>query len=460
MRSDLDDALIARVRRDLAEVATQVAPHPLTAERAVRGGRRRMARRRRTLTLATAGLTVVAAFMATVGPQAIMQSARLLWTSDRASHGTSGDTYAPLLTRTPGGDLISDSAYTATVLQLWASSHGSSANRGRGIFDDLRGPARVVWAGSTGAGRAALVVQQAYLHPHDNLAPDDTDQLRTLIGLVGTDEQGRPRMVSDDYAARGSVYLGAWFVDPGCTVLAAIDVGSPVGFGTRWNYLADGSRTMAFTPMTFTGAVATQRLPAGTDWRKVRVARLPGTRQDDVVAIAPSDSTGPSRDVGLSWTGTWPIAGTGPVSGNERGLLLNAFGEALDARTFGVWQWGGTGNWLATGRLSDGRRLLVGEDQLDLDPTHAYAILSGPAGDTIVHGGVVDPHADLPIAIRLPGDTGWVAVRVSAALRWRAGAGGPWHVAGRDAALLPAQATQVEVTPDRGTPRIVTLTQR
>lgn len=53
------------------------------------------------------------------------------------------------------------------------------------MFDDLRGDPHVYWAGNTPAGQAAVVVQQAYLHPHEQLPPGAADTLRTLVGLVG-----------------------------------------------------------------------------------------------------------------------------------------------------------------------------------------------------------------------------------------------------------------------------------
>jgi hypothetical protein len=47
--------------------------------------------------------------------------------------------------------------------------------------------------------------------------------------------------------------------------------------------------------------------------------------------------------------------------------------------------------------------------------------------------------------MKLPDGQGWVVADRGATLRQRTG-DGPWQAAGRDAALLPAAANEVEVT--------------
>jgi hypothetical protein len=83
-------------------------------------------------------------------------------------------------------------------------------------------------------------------------------------------------------------------------------------------------------------------------------------------------------------------------------------------------------------------------------------VLTDQHGTQVAHGGPIDSEAALPVTVRLPGGDGWVVARLKATLRWRSDTG-PWRLAGQDAALIPATATQVEVTPAGASTRIVTL---
>ncbi|BCB83233.1 hypothetical protein [Phytohabitans suffuscus] len=61
-----------------------------------------------------------------------------------------------------------------------------------------------------------------------------------------------------------------------------------------------------------------------------------------------------------------------------------------------------------------------------------------------------------PRRLRLPAGQGTLVAAPHAALQHRAG-GGRWHDAGRNAALLPATATEVRVTPAAGPAQVVPL---
>ena len=79
------------------------------------------------------------------------------------------------------------------------------------------------------------------------------------------------------------------------------------------------------------------------------------------------------------------------------------------------------------------------------DPSRAYVVLlprSGPA--TVIDGGPVDRRSSLPVQVRLPDRQGWLVAAKGAQLAWRTGSGA-WTPAGRNAALLPAAATEVQV---------------
>ncbi len=59
----------------------------------------------------------------------------------------------------------------------------------------------------------------------------------------------------------------------------------------------------------------------------------------------------------------------------------------------------------------------------------------------------------MQLSVRLPDDEGWVVLSYQAELRYRTTPDGPWQAveSDRGAALLPAEAVQVEVSREGGT---------
>jgi hypothetical protein len=91
--------------------------------------------------------------------------------------------------------------------------------------------------------------------------------------------------------------------------------------------------------------------------------------------------------------------------------------------------------------------VVLGESRLPPDPARAYlALLPGSGPAQVVDGGPVPPAGTVPrIRVQLPGGRGWAVAEYQARLRWRTG-DGPWSVWCSDAALVPAAATELEVT--------------
>lgn len=290
--TDLDD-LVVRLRKRADSLADAVTASPDLAGRARAGGRRRLVRRR--AGQAVAATCVCAALILA----AVTSSAWLPHGSRRAPDTLATRVYDQVGDSPTRGDLASDTAYTASALAVWAASHATSANADRGIFDDLRGRGRVVWAGATPAGPGAIVAQQAFLHRHSNLQLD-REGLHTLVGFIGVDAQGHPRVVADAYPAPGLPPALAWWVNPRRTVLAVLDVGEDLGLAASWNYRPDGTRSMSFTPLAFHDGAAiadftsAKNRPAGSnksplDTDSVQVAALPYRGFSDVRAIANAD---------------------------------------------------------------------------------------------------------------------------------------------------------------------------
>lgn len=251
----------------------------------------------------------------------------------------------------------------------------------------------------------------------------------------------------------------AWFVDPEQTVLGVLDVGTQVGYGTRWTYRPDGTRTMALTPLTMHEGAAFVRLPLrGAAGYPVRVARLPADRpgQDIVIAGQPMQAN-PS---GTGWArpdGRLLRLDLGPHQADDQHAddqhqgdqqaLADRFRQALEQRTTPLAAPGGQLSWTAAGRLPDGPAVVLGESRLLPDPARVYlALLPGSGGAQVVDAGPVPPAGTVPrIRVPLPGGRGWAVAEYAAGLRWRSGAG-PWSAGQRDAALVPAGATELEVT--------------
>jgi hypothetical protein len=109
------------------------------------------------------------------------------------------------------------------------------------------------------------------------------------------------------------------------------------------------------------------------------------------------------------------------------------------------------------GATPDGRRLLLQTVQYDDDPARVIALLArDDAPFTVAASGFADWNAPLPVRLRLPDEQGILVAAEGAALSYRVGSG-KWRDAGRDAALLPADATEVRITPAKGATATVTI---
>jgi hypothetical protein len=179
-------------QRLLTSVEEVDAPSDLV-HRARQGGAKRL--RRRWFTT----IAAVTVSMAAVAGVAVAGQDLLPWRNDQvmpAAVPGPGDPYGFLMNRPTKGDLAGDQSYLDQVVSTWEKSHAKSPGQSRGIFDDLRGKPKVAWAGQTPGGKAAIVVQQSYLHNHADIHLDQ-EGLYTLIGFVGEGADGSPTLVAD-----------------------------------------------------------------------------------------------------------------------------------------------------------------------------------------------------------------------------------------------------------------------
>jgi hypothetical protein len=447
MSPALEDDLRAALRAYTAEVD---APDLTGAVR--RGAARRRLHRR--LTLVAAPILTVAVVAA-----AVALVPRLTYSPPDYGAGVAGLSAADrdLLTRPTGGDLAGDTAYLAAVEKAWARSHGSSGNADRGIFDHMLGSPHVVWAGPTAAGRAAVVVQLADLRHHDNVQLEKEGPA-LLWGFAGPGRDGAPKIVADGYPVPGAPDTEAAWIDPGRTVVVALDRGNTaeeVSWGLT--FTRDQKVARRWLPVRWDDGAAVLPAPAGTRPEQARL-RFRGGDADVGNASDNPYPDGSQADLRQQWQagdnwGLFPV-GTDPAKA-WAGTLPDGYGaqHVFEGDLAGWYptnwpdvQLTGTSLWYAAGTTPDGRRLVAGELMLDTYPPRVYAALRGPGRAVRIVSGPTYQDQAVPIRLELPDGQGRLVAAKGKTFAWTED--GVARTA-RDAALIPAGVT--DATAD-GTP--------
>ena len=162
----------------LRDATDGLTTRPDFADAVLRGGRRRRARRRLTV---AASVLAVAAVAATATIVTQREDAPVPVADVR-------------LTMPTKGDLAGDQAFLDEARAVWERDLPIAPEARDRYYDDLRGEPHVYWAGNTPAGRAAIVLQQVYVHPNSQVIEKG---LRTAEGLVAVDPgDGRFKLVN------------------------------------------------------------------------------------------------------------------------------------------------------------------------------------------------------------------------------------------------------------------------
>ncbi|RLK23330.1 hypothetical protein DER29_1190 [Micromonospora sp. M71_S20] len=420
------------VRGVLRRVTDDLVGPPTLLDDVRRGGRRRLLRRR----------AVLAALCAAVVAVPVGGALHL------ADDGAAVEVASPLLDEPARGDLAGDEAYLRQVREAWR-------HRARQLGSGLRGDPHVVWAGDTPAGPAAYVAHRTESNPVVS-SPDGARQIG-LAAFVEPTAAGPRVMTTETLVDSGTdgnsqaVLLG-----PRRDVLVVLDAGHPVEFSPTLRYAADGRIERTFQPVAFRDGAAVLSVPPQRDRVTVALSRTPVSMANVVhitnaaeILFNGKDSTSP-RQLTYTLPGADRVWGDAPAAQVGRDPFET---EALAAHVDpgGTHREGESPRLTVYGATPDGRQLLLQTVQYNDDPARAIALLAhSGAPFHPVASGFIDWTTPLPVRLRLPDGQGVLVATEGAALSYRIGAG-RWHDAGRGAALLPADATEVRVTAAGGT---------
>lgn len=424
--------------RDVLHRATDhlVGP-PALLDEVRRGGRRRVVRRRAVLAAVCAAVVAV--------PVGGLQL---------AGDGGDAQVASPLLDEPTRGDLAGDEGYLRQVREAWQ-------RRMKQDGQQMRGEPHIVWAGRTPAGPAAYIAHRTI---HNPIASEpEGDRVIAIAAFVEPTADGpqvTPREQVTDAGEDG--ISQAALLGPQRDVLLVLDFGQPVEFSPELRYLPDGRVDRSFQRLAFRDGAAVLAVPPQRTKVTVALSRTPVSRENmlhltnDGPILFPDGRDRPrSPQVRHTLPGAEKVW-VGDPSAKEVSAPAEALAEYIDP--VGVHTNDGSPLLWVYGATPDGRLLLVETIQYDDDPARVIALL---APKYLPFKAVASTFADwrspLPVRLRLPDNQGVLVAAEGAALSYRIG-DGTWQDAGRNAALLPADATDVRVIDAGGTVTSVPIT--
>ena len=358
-----------------------------------------------------------------------------------------------LLDRPTLGDLAGDQAYLAQVVEAW--------RRAAVVIPRLVGEPHVVWAGSTPAGPAAYVVQRF----DQQTPPGDMRQDVVTAFMEPTPHGPRPLLIEGLALDQQDNSSQAALLGPARDVLLVLDTGRPALFSPGYRYEADGRITRESRPVRFGNGAAVLRVPSQRKKITVAVWRTAGGGRDEITIVNAGAILFPDTEQGGQPPEPPKLTRVLPDAERSWGDDPPAALEKIDLHTalapytlrWGAVRTGQAPVLSAYGTTPDGRRLLIRTLQCYDDPVRAVALLArDPEPFRAVAGTLTDAASPLPIRLRLPDGQGVFVAAEGATLRYRV-SGGRWRPAGRHAALLPVQATEVEVAREGAATKVVPL---
>ena len=405
------------IRAALERATNELSTPPDLLDRVRTGGRRRVVRRR---TLLGAGLATVAAG-STAG----------FLVSGRGAAET--PVASPLLDGATRGALRGDRRFLERVRAVWRD-HLDGA--------DVRGAPHIVWAGpAPGQGRVAAVAQRV---PQRVASPIGQISYG-LFGFIEESPDGLQAISLEEMLTQAvngmAVLLGREH-----TTLMVLDDGRGMRFSPEPEYESDGTVRRTFRLLEFRthDGVAFEATKARPGLIQVAVrADVPDSQDDRSVGLANY-----SRLIEQAGRGAphetdravRSLAGADPALAERGAWDLAARPDFTDRYGYRITPPADT--WYIRGATADRRRFVV--QTLTGTDDRIRLLLSLGSPDPVLVG-FPGPAAPLPVQVRLPDDQGVVVAVRPGRLRYRVGQGTWLPVAG-DAALLPAAASEVEVT--------------
>jgi hypothetical protein len=360
------------------------------------------------------------------------------------------------------GDLATSAHYLAQVRQEWQDPQGRSSVAGFLPLTHPQGEVRVLWAGSTPVGPAAVVAQDDAVEP---------GQTSVVLGVLRPAAQG-PLLLATSTLGQEATYGqldpdGIVFApDPGGRYVVVVPANTGATVSARGRHegagraevLTNGSVLFDFGPEHVPGDVV------------VTVVQDGKTVVDTSVAASLAPEPSPPANLVGDWGVNGLFLGGAEVDGEG---LDPAAGHLEDAAAWlrklhldpaqPVYEapWGGPNV-----RTPDGGRVLARQFWTPGDPAHTIVLQQGPGATshdfgalTVVSDDITDQGATPLVASRLDHAQGWLIgsgpdVELTA---WRE-LGGTWHSLSKPVkvALLDTQAGAVQLRLSDGTTRTVT----
>lgn len=438
--------------RALRDATEDIEPRNSFTTDVMRGGKRRQFRRRMAVT-GTLAVVMAAGVVVSVAPWA------------PPSPAITAAAPSPLLTAATRGDLAGDADYLRDAKTAFT--------KGMAVLPDtvrpetrLIGEPRVYWAGNTPAGKVAVVVQErereqgGVVYLPDGIVVDASSIQPFTIGLVAGESATLVNSAwsssLDDPGAQGFAFL----FGPSDRYSIAFSGGAPLHVSPEWKIGDDGRGVREWTTMKDLDGISFHEFPQsvrGADVRVVRAKDPAKAGYPEALITLPASlyaegfdkQSKPIPGRTMDWPQNQPLR-TGatkaaPLTGDlDVGSELQAAGYGDPFARVGV---------IGFEVIADlpGGGSVVGVEYV---PNHTGSRLYLGYRDATgkvtkwAYGGQLHAQEPLPVKVKLENGQGTLVAAHGANLRYRTTTDGPWTDAGKDAALLPANATQVEVTRD------------
>lgn len=431
-----------KLRTALRGATVGLETPPSFAGEVVRGGARRV-RRRRLLVAGVAAATALA-----VGGTVI---AGWQTVSEPAQVATD-----PRLNEPTRGDLAADTEFLNDAVRAWQRGLPDERMAGPDAPGRLAGRPHVYWAGTTPAGRAAVVMQAASTQPKEG---QETPEVREVLqGLVAIDPATGTEKLVAVYPPVGRDI--AYRFGPQGTTVLAIEQNRPQYLSPDVVYGANDHAERTWQPMTPRDGVVIGQVPAGTGAMGPLIVLgdpAQATSEDDAFLISAKgvvDEWAAKQRNGLPWgepggSSHMMWAGTQPDGWQDMGKLHQRLIKKLHASPLVDPLRGRTDDpstWYLSVGLANGATASIGEFQAPYDArARIYVAISGPA-ESVSYVGPTDSAKPLPVLVKMPDQQGWAAAAKGATLSYRTTVDGTWQGERADALLAPVGTVQIQVT--------------